>query len=59
VDAVASALYLDYSRKPGEWVANQFGGRENLGAIAFFRGMNELLHGTHPGVIVAAEVSTS
>jgi 1,4-alpha-glucan branching enzyme len=59
VDAVASALYLDYSRKPGEWVANQFGGRENLGAVAFFRRMNELVHGAHPGVIVAAEESTS
>jgi len=59
VDAVASALYLDYSRKPGEWVPNQFGGRENLGAVAFFRRMNELVHGAHPGVIVAAEESTS
>jgi 1,4-alpha-glucan branching enzyme len=59
VDAVASALYLDYSRKPGEWVPNQFGGRENLGAVAFFRRMNEVVHGTHPGVIVAAEESTS
>jgi 1,4-alpha-glucan branching enzyme len=59
VDAVASALYLDYSRKPGEWVPNQFGGRENLGAVAFFRSMNELVHGTYPGTIVAAEESTS
>ena len=59
VDAVASALYLDYSRKPGEWVPNQFGGRENLGAVAFFRHMNELVHGIYPGVIVAAEESTS
>ena len=59
VDAVASALYLDYSRKPGEWMPNQFGGRENLGAVAFFRRMNEVVHGTHPGVIVAAEESTS
>src|SRR5437867_1418842 len=59
VDAVASALYLDYSRKPGEWVPNQFGGRENLGAVAFFRRMNEIVHGAHPGVIVAAEESTS
>jgi 1,4-alpha-glucan branching enzyme len=59
VDAVASALYLDYSRKPGEWVPNQFGGRENLGAVAFFRRMNEIVHGNFPGVIVAAEESTS
>jgi 1,4-alpha-glucan branching enzyme len=59
VDAVASALYLDYSRKPGEWVPNQFGGRENLDAIAFFRRMNEVVHGTYPGVVVAAEESTS
>jgi 1,4-alpha-glucan branching enzyme len=59
VDAVASALYLDYSRKPGEWVPNQFGGRENLGAVAFFRRLNEIVHGTHPGVIIAAEESTS
>src|SRR5213593_3731120 len=59
VDAVASALYLDYSRKPGEWVPNQFGGRENLGAVAFFRRLNEVVHGTYPGVIVAAEESTS
>ena len=59
VDAVASALYLDYSRKPGEWVPNQFGGRENLGAVAFFRRLNEVVHAAHPGVIVAAEESTS
>ena len=59
VDAVASALYLDYSRKPGEWIPNQFGGRENLGAVAFFRRMNEIVHGAHPGVFVAAEESTS
>src|SRR2546428_64107 len=59
VDAVASALYLDYSRKPGEWVPNQFGGRENLGAVAFFRRMNEVVHAAHPGVVVAAEESTS
>jgi 1,4-alpha-glucan branching enzyme len=59
VDAVASALYLDYSRKPGTWVPNQFGGRENLDAIAFFRRMNEVVHGTYPGVVVAAEESTS
>jgi 1,4-alpha-glucan branching enzyme len=59
VDAVASALYLDYSRKAGEWVPNQFGGRENLDAIAFFRRMNEVVHGSYPGVVVAAEESTS
>ena len=59
VDAVASALYLDYSRKAGEWVPNEFGGRENLAAIAFFRRLNEVLHANHPGVIVAAEESTS
>jgi 1,4-alpha-glucan branching enzyme len=59
VDAVASALYLDYSRQPGQWIPNQFGGRENLGAIAFFRRLNEVVHGAYPGVIVAAEESTS
>src|SRR5262249_21748099 len=59
VDAVASALYLDYSRRPGEWVPNRFGGRENLDAVAFFRRMNEVVHGAHPGVIVAAEESTT
>jgi 1,4-alpha-glucan branching enzyme len=59
VDAVASALYLDYSRQAGDWVPNRFGGRENLDAIAFFRRLNEVVHGAHPGVIVAAEESTS
>jgi 1,4-alpha-glucan branching enzyme len=59
VDAVASALYLDYSRRPGEWVPNEFGGRENLGAIAFFRRLNEVVHAAYPGVIVAAEESTA
>ena len=59
VDAVASALYLDYSRQPGDWVPNQFGGRENLDAIAFFKRLNEVVHGAHPGVIVAAEESTA
>jgi len=59
VDAVASALYLDYSRAPGAWVPNEFGGRENLGAVAFFRRLNEVVHGAHPGVIVAAEESTA
>ncbi len=59
VDAVASMLYLDYSRKHGEWVPNQYGGRENLDAIAFIKRMNEVVHATHPGVLTIAEESTS
>lgn len=59
VDAVASMLYLDYSRKEGEWVPNQFGGRENLGAISFLRRMNEAVHTTFPGVVTIAEESTA
>ncbi|MBV9477175.1 MAG: 1,4-alpha-glucan branching enzyme, partial [Acidobacteria bacterium] len=50
VDAVASMLYLDYSRKAGEWVPNEFGGRENLHAVAFLHRVNELVHGKYPGV---------
>ncbi|HEY2907665.1 MAG TPA: 1,4-alpha-glucan branching protein GlgB [Vicinamibacterales bacterium] len=59
VDAVASMLYLDYSRKEGEWVPNRFGGRENLDAIVFLQELNRLTHGSYPGTITAAEESTS
>ena len=59
VDAVASMLYLDYSRPPGQWLPNRFGGRENLEAIEFFRQLNTLTHGEHAGTITAAEESTA
>jgi 1,4-alpha-glucan branching enzyme len=59
VDAVASMLYLDYSRREGEWIPNRFGGRENLDAISFLQRMNMLTHGEHPGTITAAEESTA
>jgi 1,4-alpha-glucan branching enzyme len=59
VDAVASMLYLDYSRKDGEWVPNPFGGREDLDAVSFLGELNELVHGREPGVISAAEESTA
>ncbi|MDX6511609.1 MAG: 1,4-alpha-glucan branching enzyme, partial [Gaiellaceae bacterium] len=59
VDAVASMLYLDYSRKEGEWIPNRFGGREDLDNIAFLQEMNTVAHGREPGVISAAEESTS
>jgi 1,4-alpha-glucan branching enzyme len=59
VDAVASMLYLDYSRPPGEWIPNEHGGRENLAAIAFLKRLNELIFGTGTGVTTAAEESTA
>lgn len=59
VDAVASMLYLDYSRKAGEWIPNQYGGRENLEAIEFMRAMNEAIYREFPGVHTIAEESTS
>jgi len=58
VDAVASMLYLDYSRKPGEWIPNSHGGRENLGAISFLHRFNEEAYGRHPGIVTIAEEST-
>jgi 1,4-alpha-glucan branching enzyme len=59
VDAVASMLYLDYSRRAGEWVQNRYGGRENLGAIDFLRQFNETVHAEAPGCITVAEESTA
>jgi 1,4-alpha-glucan branching enzyme len=59
VDAVASMLYLDYARKQGEWVPNQYGGRENIEAIGFLRRLNEEVYKSHPDVQTIAEESTS
>jgi 1,4-alpha-glucan branching enzyme len=59
VDAVASMLYLDYSRKPGEWIPNQFGGRENIEAIEFLKKFNHIAHTEFPGLMTIAEESTA
>ncbi len=59
VDAVASMLYRDYSRAAGEWVPNEYGGREDLEAIGFLRQLNEITHAREPGTIMAAEESTA
>jgi 1,4-alpha-glucan branching enzyme len=59
VDAVASMLYLDYSRKPGQWIPNVFGGRENLDAIYFLKRCNEVCYERFPGIVTIAEESTA
>jgi len=59
VDAVASMLYLDYSRQDGQWIPNQYGGRENIDAIEFLRELNRICYEEHPGVMTLAEESTA
>jgi 1,4-alpha-glucan branching enzyme len=59
IDAVASMLYLDYSRKAGEWIPNRYGGRENLEALSFIRRLNEAAYGAAPGIQTSAEESTA
>jgi len=59
LDAVASMLYLDYSRKPDAWIPNQYGGKENIDAINFLRELNNIIHSSYPGVLSIAEESSS